>query len=103
QQALTLLFNAVRKDATDFLSENLAENRLVIVNSMASLYDVSEKVREMQGLKDVTILWVDKTDRPYFDERSGFFRANLIDTVNYLKRRDSRNNVVFFSVHAVWK
>lgn len=95
------IFSSENRENVDFLMDILHEKDVVIVNCATLFYDVNEKVKIIKEELKRDVVWIDHTISAKAD-KNGTVRANIIDAMNFIKRRNRRDNIVYFSVNPVW-
>lgn len=103
-QSLNAIRHAKNARHSNQIYDAVGENDTVIVYSNF-FYDVQEKIKIFIEELGLTVIYSDSRGEECPVEVSGpqMVQSNIVDIMNFLEMRVRRDNVLFFSVNAVWR
>lgn len=102
-EALDLIYSLKDTRNIEHLFSLLGEDNVAIINFPGYLYDVYEKIKILQNNLNMKIVLLDAVLQPEIDSNNETVRANLMDVINYIRLRNNMSNIMFFSVHPLWR
>ncbi|MFZ5774283.1 MAG: hypothetical protein ACOY3Z_02200 [Thermodesulfobacteriota bacterium] len=101
-EAIESLSSWPRSEGVKELTAAFGEKPVAVIFSNY-FYDVYEKMEVLRRDLGYDILLIERTPKPAIHDKYGVLRANLVDVYHFLEQRRRHDNILYFSVHPVWR